>query len=35
MSKLKIRHGAILENVVSNVYANFDDDRLRNEKALV
>ena len=29
------RHGAILENIVINLYAKFDDDRLWNEKALV
>jgi len=32
---LKIRHGAIVDNVVANVFAKFDDDRLLNEKALV
>jgi len=32
---LKIRHGAIVDNVVTNLHAKFDDDRLRNEKALV
>jgi len=32
---LKIRHGAIVDNVVTNVFAKFDDDRLWNEKALV
>jgi len=33
---LKIRHGTIVDNVVplSYVCANFDDDRLWNEKAL-
>jgi len=31
---LKIRHGAIVDNVVNYVYAKFDDDRLWNEKAL-
>jgi len=25
---LKIRHGAIVDNVVNYVYAKFDDDRL-------
>jgi len=32
---LKIRHGAIVENIVFNVYEKFNDDRLWNEKALV
>jgi len=32
--KLKIRHGAIVDNV-TNLYAKFDDVRLWNEKALV
>ena len=31
---MKIRHGAIVDNVVTYVYAKFGDDRLRNEKAL-
>jgi len=31
---LTICHGAIVVNVVTNVYVKFDDDRLRNEKAL-
>jgi len=31
---LKIRHGAIVDNVVKNVYAKSDDDRFRNKKAL-
>jgi len=31
---LKICHGAILDNVVTCVYAKFGDDRLWNEKAL-
>jgi len=31
---LKIRHGAIVDNVVTYVYAKFGDDRLWNEKAL-
>jgi len=31
---LRIRHGAIVDNVVSYVYAKFGDDRLWNEKAL-
>jgi len=31
---LKIRHGAIVGNVVTYVYAKFVDDRLWNEKAL-
>ena len=25
---LKIRHGATIDNVVTNLYAKFDDDRL-------
>jgi len=29
---LKIQHGAILENIVSNVYAKFDNDRLEIKK---
>jgi len=32
---MKIRHGAIVDNVVTNVCVKFDDDRLWNEKALV
>ena len=32
---MKIRHGAIVDNVVNNMYAQFDDDRFCNEKALV
>ena len=32
---LKIRHCAIVDNVVINVYSKFDDDWLWNEKALV
>ena len=32
---MKLRHGTIVDNIVTNVYAKFDDDRLRNEKALV
>jgi len=32
---LKIRHGAIMENIAVNLYAKFNGDRLRNEKALV
>jgi len=32
---LKIRHGAIVDNVVTNLHAKFDYDRLWNEKALV
>jgi len=32
---LKIRHGAIVDDIVTNMYASFDDDRLWNEKALV
>jgi len=32
---LKIRHDAIVDNIVTNLLAKFDDDRLRNEKALV
>jgi len=31
---LKIRHGAIVDNVVTYVYAKSGNDRLRNEKAL-
>jgi len=31
---LKIRHVAIVDNVVTHVYAKFGDDRLWNEKAL-
>ena len=31
---LKIRHGRIVDNVVTYVYAKFGDDRLWNEKAL-
>ena len=31
---MKIEHGAILENIVSCMYAKFDNDRLQNEKAL-
>ena len=31
---MKIRHGAIVDNVVTYVYAKFVDDRLWNEKAL-
>ena len=31
---LKIWHGAIVNNVATNLYAMFDDDRLWNEKAL-
>jgi len=29
---LKFRHGAIVDNVVTNLYAKFDYDRLWNEK---
>jgi len=32
---LKIRHGAIVDNIITNLYAKFDDDPLWNEKALV
>jgi len=32
---LKFHHGAIADNVVTNLCAKFDDDRLWNEKALV
>jgi len=32
---MKIQHDANVENIVSNVYAKVDDDRLWNEKALV
>ena len=31
---MKIRHGVIMNNVVTYAYAKFDDDRLWNEKAL-
>ena len=31
---MKIRHGAIVDNAVTYVYAKFGDDRLWNEKAL-
>jgi len=31
---LKTRHGAIVDNIVTNLYANFDYDRLRNEKVV-
>jgi len=31
---LKICHSAIVDNIVAYVYANFDDDRLWNEKDL-
>jgi len=31
---VKIRHGAVVDNVVTYVYAKFGDDRLWNEKAL-
>ena len=31
---MKIRHGAIVENIVTNLYAKFNNDQLRNEKAL-
>ena len=31
---MKIRRGAIVDNVVINVYAKFDEDRLWTEKAL-
>jgi len=31
---VKICHGAIVDNVVTYVYAKFGDDRLWNEKAL-
>jgi len=30
-----MRHGAIVENIVTNLYAKFNDDRLWNEKVLV
>jgi len=29
-----MRHGAIVDNIVINLYAKFNKDRLRNEKAL-
>jgi len=32
---LKIRHGAIVDNVFVNLCAKIDDDRLWDEKALV
>jgi len=32
---LKSRHGAIVENIVINLCAKFDYDRLRNGKVLV
>jgi len=32
---LKIRHGAIVDNIVTNLFAQFNDDRFWNEKALV
>ena len=32
---MQIRNGEIVDNVVINLYAKFDDDRLWNEKALV
>jgi len=32
---LKIRHGAIVANIVFNLYANINDDRFLSEKALV
>jgi len=32
---LEIRHGAIVDNIVTNLYAKFEDDQLWNEKALV
>jgi len=28
---MKIRHGAIVENIVSNLHAKFNDDGLWNE----
>ena len=31
---MKIRHGAIVDNIDTNLCAKFDDDRLRNETAL-
>jgi len=31
---LKIRHGAIVDNIVTNLCVKLDDDRLWNEKAL-
>jgi len=31
---LKIHHGAIVDNVVTYVYAKFGDDRLWNKQAL-
>jgi len=32
---LKIRHGAIVENTVIDLYTKFDYDRLQNENVLV
>ena len=32
---MKICHSAIVDNIVANLYAKFDDDWLWNEKALV
>jgi len=32
---MKIRHGAIVGNIVTCLCAKFNDDRLWNEKALV
>ena len=31
---MKTRRGAIVDNIVTNLYATFDYDRLRNEKVL-
>jgi len=30
-----MRHGPIVDNIVSNLYVQFNDDRLWNEKVLV
>jgi len=32
---MEIQHGAIVENIVINLHAKFDYDRLRNENVLV
>jgi len=31
---LKIRHDAIVDNIVTNLHAKLNDDRLWNEKSL-
>jgi len=33
--ELKIRHRAKIVNIVNNLYAKFNDDRLRNGKVIV